>query len=53
MLESISRACDVQEKLSSQMCIGLLETTKFCAAYVMIKLEEQAEKSFLEEIQWE
>lgn len=53
VLESISKACDVQEKLSSKIRIGLLETTKFCADYVMIKLEEQAEKSLLEDIQWE
>ena len=53
VLDSISRACDVQEKLSSKIRIGLLETTQFCADYIMLKLEEQLEKNLLEGIQWE
>ena len=53
VLDSISRACDVQEQLASKIRIGLLETTKFSSDYVMIKLEEQTEKRFMEDIQWE
>ena len=53
VLDSISRACDVQEKAASKIRIGLLETTQFCADYVMIKLENKVGKTLMEDIQWE
>lgn len=31
ILESIYRACDVQEKYQSKVRIGVLETAQFCA----------------------
>ncbi len=53
VLDSISRACDVQEKAASKIRIGLLETTQFCADYVMIKPENKVGKTLMEDIQWE
>ena len=40
LIETITRAFDVQEQLSAHIRIGVLETTRFCADYVTMKLEE-------------
>ena len=40
LIKTITRAFDVQEQLSAHIRIGVLETTRFCADYVTMKLEE-------------
>lgn len=53
IMESIYRACDVQEKYQSKVRIGVLETTQFCADYIMVKLEDQSSGNMLDGIEWE
>ncbi len=52
-LDAIARACDIQEEGVSRIRIGILESTRFCADYVTIKLEDKLPDSMFDQIQWE
>lgn len=53
LVETINRAFDIQEQLSARLRIGILETTKFCADYITMKLEDNLPDNIMKNIQWE
>ena len=53
LIKTITRAFDVQEQLSAHIRIGVLETTRFCADYVTMKLEDKLPEECIRNIEWE
>lgn len=53
LVETVTRAYDIQEQLSARHRIGILETTRFCADYITMKLEDNLSESIMKNIQWE
>ena len=52
-MDTVFRACDVQEEGRASVKIGMLNTTRFCSEYVSFKLENPAVKDIIQNIQWE
>ena len=50
LVETVTRAYDIQEQLSARLRIGILETTRFCADYITMKLEGNLSESIMEKI---
>lgn len=53
VMSAVVRACTTQKIQERTVKIGLLETTKFCADYISLKLENELEDQMAEHIQWE
>ena len=53
LVDSVARAFAIQEQLSAHIRIGILETTRFCADYITMKLEDSLPDSVIKNIQWE
>lgn len=53
ILKTLEKAADAQKQGYATVRIGLLESTHFCADYIMTKLEDAGDPELLKHIQWE